>query len=101
MKKETKNKVVFTFRLEKSTLDELEYYSNLIKIDKTDMLREAIEDYLDELDREIEDDAIEDYVNLRIDEEKLKSITKMKVIPKDLQAARMKILEKLMEKKNR
>lgn len=91
----------FTMRIDKSTLDEFEKFCKVSGINKTDLIREAIQDKLDELDEGYDDEVINSYLNFRMNDEELMREFGWKTVPKDLQEARKKKLEQkiLKEKK--
>lgn len=57
-------------------------------IDKMFWIRSALATFLKGEEIEAKTEAIEDYINLRIDEKELNNIARMKEISKDIQDAR-------------
>jgi len=60
-------------------------------------IRRALASFVDDVEDEMEDCAIKDYINLRIDEKELRNLMGMKEIPKDLQEARKDFLNNIKQ----
>jgi len=98
MARPTADTLQIGLRIEKEILDKVERYSKDQGIDKMTFIRTAIANYIDDIEQDFEDFAVEDYINLRIGEKELKNVTAMKEIPKDLQKAREDVLNKIKNK---
>lgn len=88
-------------RLEKALLDKVEDLSDYEGIDKMSFIRRAIASFIGEVEDSMADKAIEDYINLRIDEAELKKYAGLKLVPKDVQEARQDMLKKIKKQKER
>ena len=93
-----KKTIQLGLRIDKELLEKIEKLSGFEGIDKMSWIRRALASFVDDVEDEMEDCAIEDYINLRIDEKELENITGMKKIPKDLQEARKEVLNKTKQK---
>jgi len=92
-----KKTIQLGLRIDEELLEKIEKLSDFEGIDKMSWIRRALASFVDDVEDEMEDRAIKDYLNLRIDEKELKSLTGMKEISKDLQEARKDILNKIKE----
>ena len=92
-----KKTIQLGLRIDEELLEKIEKLSDFEGIDKMSWIRRALARFVDDVEDEMEDRAIKDYLNLRIDEKELKSLTGMKEISKDLQEARKDILNKIKE----
>lgn len=97
MKKESPT-IQIGLRIEKDLLKSIEFIAEANKVDKMSIIRQAITLYVDDMETDIEDGAIEDYIAGRIDEVELKRDTGMKEVPEDLKSTRNETL-KLISKK--
>jgi predicted DNA-binding protein len=86
-------------RLDPDTYEELEFFSGEKKSTKMEFIRLAIESYLEEARNAFEDEAIQDFINLRIDEEEYLKFTEKKKVPRDIQEARKRRLEEISQEK--
>ena len=98
MARPTADTLQIGLRIEKEILDKVEKYSKEQGIDKMTFIRTAIANYIDDIEQDFEDFAVEDFVNLRIGEKELKNMTAMRDIPNDLQEARKDVLNKIKNK---
>jgi len=98
MKKESPT-IQIGLRIEKDLLDQVEFFAEENKIDKMSLIRQAIVLYVGEMETAVEDEAIENYIVGRIDEEELKKYTGMKNIPTDLKSVRSQTLNELSKKR--
>lgn len=83
-------------RLDKELLDKISKLSEHEGIDKMAWIRRALANFVNDEEDGMSDAAIEDYINLRIDEKEMKDYTGFKKIPKDIQEARKKVLSKIV-----
>ena len=79
-----------------SKVDELAEYD---KCDRMTWIRQAIADRIDEIDEEMDDVAIEDFIHARVSEEDFKKAMDWKKIPEDLKQARADTLKYLVSKR--
>ena len=86
-------------RLDNDILEKIDEMAEFDKIDKMTWIRQAIADRIDSEEEDMEDDAIEDYIWLRINEEELKEATGLKKIPADLIEARKECLKLIVKKR--
>lgn len=82
-------------RIDKDLLDKIEKMASHENIDKMSWIRRALATFLKGEEEEAISMAVEDYINLRIDEKKLKKITSFNKIPKDIEEARKEVLNKI------
>ena len=83
-------------RLDKELLEKIERLSEHECIEKMAWIRRALAVFVSDEEAGIADEAIDDYIHLRIDEEQLRDYTGFKKIPDDIKEARKKALEKIM-----
>jgi hypothetical protein len=81
-------------RLDKELLDKISKLSEYEGIDRMSWIKRALASFVIDEEGGMSDQAIEDYLNLRIDEKDLKDLTGFKIIPKDMQEARKRLLSK-------
>ncbi len=93
-----KGTIQLGLRIDKDLLKKVEEYSKYEGIDKMSFIRRAINLFVGEVEGAIISEAIEDYVNLRTDEETLKRLAGFDKIPKDIQDARKDSIIKLRKK---
>jgi hypothetical protein len=97
MKKAKKEKSgvtsVHSVRIDKNQMKDIERIVKISGMDKAEIFRDAIDDYIEYFDKETIDLANEDYVNLRIDEERYLIMTGFDAVAKDLKEARKEMLE--------
>ena len=86
-------------RLDKELLDKISKLSEREGIDRMAWIRRALAIFVNDEEDGMTDAAIEDYINLRIDEKDLRDYTGFKRIPKDIQEARKRVLSKMVDKK--
>ena len=86
-------------RIEKDLVERIEFLAKEEGIDRNLWIKRALGVFVADEEDGMMDGAIEDYINLRIDEETLIEITDFKKIPADIRKAREKKLEKLTEEK--
>ncbi len=87
-------------RLDKELLDKITKLSDHEGIDRMAWIRRALANFVSDEEDGMSDAAIEDYINLRIDESELKDYTGFKKIPSDLKEARKKFLDNVVGNKN-
>ncbi len=99
-KKEVERKTIqLGLRIDLDLMKKIEEISEYENIDKMSWMRKALATFLKEKEQKIKDDAIEDYINLRIDAAKLKKLCEFKAIPKDVEDTRKELLNKKRGKK--
>ena len=98
MKKETST-VQIGLRLEKDLLERIESLAEDEGVDKMAWIRRALANFVQDEEDGMADAAIEDYLNLRIDEKELLNYVEFKKIPKDIQDARSLLLKSMITKK--
>ena len=69
-------------RLDPETFEELDLFSNRSKSTKMEIIRLAIESYLDEMRDSFDDAAVEAFINLRTTEEEYLENFELKKVPK-------------------
>ncbi|OGJ22245.1 hypothetical protein A3K73_05925 [Candidatus Pacearchaeota archaeon RBG_13_36_9] len=100
MEKEQKT-IQLGLRIEKEQLEKIEALAGFEKIDKMAWIRRAIADSIGDVEDQMEDAAIEDYIWARIDEKRLKEATRMNSIPEDLKKAREDTLKGIIKGRNK
>ena len=89
-----KKTIQLGLRIDEELLKKIEKLSEFEGIDKMSWIKRALASFVDDIEDEMEDCAINDYIKLRIDEKELKNVTGMKEVSKDLQDARKEVLNK-------
>lgn len=84
-------------RIDVDLLKKIEKMAKYESIDKMSWIRRALASFLKGEEIEARTEAIEDYIQLRIDENKLKKIASFNKIPADIQKARKQVLIKIKE----
>src|SRR3989338_7403647 len=92
-----KKTIQLGLRIDKELLEKIEKMAQYENIDKMSWIRRALATFLKGEEIEAKSEAIENYVNLRIDEKELRNITEMKEVSKDLQDARKEVLNRIKE----
>ena len=85
-------------RIDKDVLSQIEELAEFDKVDKMTWIRQAIADRIDDIEQDMDDCAIEDYIHARILEEKFKEDMGWKKIPEDLKQARAESLKYIVKK---
>jgi metal-responsive CopG/Arc/MetJ family transcriptional regulator len=85
--------------LDKELLDKISKLSEHEGIDRMAWIRRALANFVNDEEDGMSDAAIEDYINLRIDEKEMKDYTGFKKIPEDIREARKKVLSKIVGEK--
>jgi predicted DNA-binding protein len=93
-KEKTGTTVVHSIRLDKTQLRDIERISKITGMDKAELFRDAIDDYIENFDSETIDIANNDYINLRINEERYLMITGFEKVAEDIKEARKEKLKK-------
>ena len=75
-------------RIENELLEKIERLAELESIDKMSWIRRALATFIQGEETGVIDDAIEDYIALRIDETEFKKYSKLKDVPSDIKNAR-------------
>lgn len=89
-----KNKLVGIY-LENEMLKRLIEIAKEQGIDKSAVIKQAIQEFIDNIDDEMDGYFIKDYINLKITENQLKERFEWKEIPKDIQEARKEVLNRI------
>lgn len=89
-----KNKLVGIY-LENEMLKRLIEIAKEQGIDKSAVIKQAIQEFIDNIDDKMDKYFIEDYIHLKITENELKERFEWKEIPKDIQEARKEILNRI------
>jgi hypothetical protein len=92
------NTVQLGLRIEKELLDKIEKLSDYEGIDKMAWIRRALANFVHDEENGMSDEAIEDFIHLRIDESELKDFTGFEKIPRDILSAREKVLNQISER---
>ena len=92
-----KKTIQLGLRIDEELLEKIEKMAQYENIDKMSWIRRALATFLKGEEIEAKSEAIENYVNLRIDEKELRNITEMKEVSKDLQDARKEVLNRIKE----
>lgn len=92
-----KKTIQLGLRIDEELLGKIEKMAQYENIDKMSWIRRALATFLKGEEIEAKSEAIEDYINLRIDEKDLKNISGMKDVSKDIQEARKEVLNKIKQ----
>jgi len=92
-----KKTIQLGLRIDEELLEKIEKMAQYENIDKMSRIRRALATFLKGEEIEAKTEAIEDYINLRIDEKDLKNISGMKEVSKDIQEARKEVLNKIKQ----
>lgn len=82
-------------RVDLDLLKKIEKMAQHENIDKMSWIRRALATFLKGEEQEAITMAVEDYINLRIDESELKRMANFNKIPEDIQNARKEVLIKI------
>jgi predicted transcriptional regulator len=83
-------------RIDRDLFKRIEQLAKDEGIDKMEWIRRALAVFVGDEEAGMSDEAIEDYINLRIDEKELLQNVNFKEIPNDISEARQKVLEQKM-----
>lgn len=86
-------------RIDDSLLEKIEKMAEYESIDKMSWIRRALATFLNGEEEAAIDEAIEDYIYLRIDEAQLIKAAKFKEVPLDVRKAREDCLKYIIQKK--
>ena len=86
-------------RIEKSLLKKIEKLSQDEGVDRMSWMRRALSTFVKGEENGMKEEAFEDYILLRIDEDELKEILNIKKIPTDIQEARKAKIKQILEVK--
>ncbi len=89
------NEKPLAFRIDSELNEQLDFFSDKRKTTKSEMVRMAVEDFMEELESGYDDAAIEDYLCGRIEPEQFLKEMEFKKIPEDLQKRRGKNLDEI------
>lgn len=87
-----KKTIQLGLRIDIDLLRKIEKMAQYENIDKMSWIRRALATFLKGEEQEAITMAVEDYINLRVDEQELKKITSFTKIPEDIQSARKEII---------
>ena len=93
-----KKTVQLGLRIDLDLVKNIEKMADYENIDKMSWIRGALVSFLKKEEQGAKDDAIKNYINLRIDKEKIKKICEFKIIPKDIENARKEFLNGIKNK---
>jgi len=99
MKKESKTTQIELI-LDNDVLSTVEEISEFDKVDRMTWIRQAIDNRIDEIEEEMDDMAIDNYIHSRISEEELKEEMDWKTVPPDLKKARADCLKNIVNNGN-
>ena len=85
-------------RIENELLEKIERLAELESIDKMSWIRRALATFIQGEETGVIDDAIEDYIALRIDETEFKKYSKLKDVPSDIKNSRAEFLKFIIQK---
>ncbi len=100
MGKTPKKTIQIGLRIDEDLLKKIEQLSEYEGVDKMAWMRRALATFVDGEDKAARDEAIEDYIHLRINEEEFLKIMRIKTIPKDISNARKEIISKIKTERN-
>jgi len=86
-------------RIEKKLIDRIEWLAKNEGIDRNIWIKRALASFVDEEESGMADEAIEDYIHLRIDEKTLLEFADFDKIPQDIKKAREDNLKKISNKR--
>ena len=92
-----KKTIQLGLRIDEELLEKIEKMAKYENIDKMSWIRRALATFLKGEEIEAKTEAIEDYINLRVDEKDLKNIAGMKEVSKDIQEARKEVLNRIKQ----
>jgi predicted DNA-binding protein len=86
-------------RIEKELIDRIEDLAENEGVDKMAWIRRALASFVGDEEDEMADEAIKDYIKLRIDEKELLKFTEFRKVPEDIKEARKNYLTQIGERK--
>lgn len=86
-------------RIEKDLLERIENLAEMEGVDKMSWIRRALANFAKDEEDGIADSAIEDYINLRIDQKELLKHVDFRKVPEDIEEARKNMLSRLSERR--
>ncbi|MGV8168832.1 MAG: hypothetical protein ACP5N3_02140 [Candidatus Nanoarchaeia archaeon] len=92
MGKSSKKTIQIGLRIDEELLKKIESLSEYEGVDKMAWMRRALASFVNGEEQAACDEAIENYVHLRITEEQFLTTTKMTKVPKDIEQARKEVL---------
>ena len=95
MVKKTNKTVQLGLRIDTQLLEKIEKLADIERIDKMSWIRRALATFVNGEEKGAIDEAVEDYINLRCDEDELKRVASFDKIPDDIQNARKEVIIKL------
>lgn len=100
MGKSTKKTIQIGLRIDEDLLKKIESLSDYEGVDKMSWMRRALATFVNGEEQAACDEAIENYIHLRINEDEFLKITKMKKISKDIEQARKETLALIKKEGN-
>ena len=85
-------------RIEEGLVRRIEELAKGEGIDRNMWIKRALEEFVDKEEEGMIDQAIESYIQLRIDKDELLRWTNMKKVPKDIDKAREGVLKKIQRR---
>jgi len=95
MAKKTGKTIQLGLRVDIQLLDRIKKLANVDKIDKMSWIRQSLSTFISNEEKKVIDEIIENYINLRCDENELKRVASFNKIPKDIQNARRDVVLKM------
>jgi len=93
-KRITTHTIAINFRIDMDVLDRVEQLAEYESIDKTDWIRRAIINEIDEVEDDLQEKLIDDYLNCKIEEDVFHDLDF--AFPKELREARKKNIDNLV-----
>ena len=90
-----KKTVQLGLRIDKELIKKIEKLAEIDRVDKMSWIRQALATHVNIEEKIAIDEAIEDYIHLRCDENELVKIASFDKIPMDVQYARKEVIAKL------
>lgn len=92
MVKKSNKTIQLGLRVDVQLVEKIEKSAEIEGIDKMSWIRRALATFVNGEEKGASDEAIEDYIHLRIDEDRLKEIMGLKTVPKDISSARQNVV---------
>lgn len=90
---------LISVRLDDSLVKDIEKYSKLLGVDKSHFIQKGTEMFLGEMAKGYKDEALQDYLNLRITDEDLCDALDIEKVPFDIRKAREEVLKSKIKEK--
>ncbi|MGV8162864.1 MAG: ribbon-helix-helix protein, CopG family [Candidatus Nanoarchaeia archaeon] len=101
MGKTSKKTIQIGLRIDEELLKRIEQLSDHEGVDKMTWMRRALLRYVEIIDDDTKDGAVEDYIHLRINEEEFLKIMRMKTVPKDVEQARKEMISTIKKERDK